>query len=78
MSCDLARSARRSWPPGTLVLGGVADEALKTTILNKLKLGDVITTIPTIGFNVENVQYKDIEFNMLDVGGQDKIHVLPN
>jgi len=28
--------------------------------------------------NVENVQYKDIEFNMLDVGGQDKIHVLPN
>ena len=30
--------------------------------------------------NVENVQYKykDIEFNMLDVGGQDKTHVLPN
>ena len=29
------------------------DAAGKTTILYKLKLGDVVTTIPTIGFNVE-------------------------
>jgi ADP-ribosylation factor protein 1 len=27
----------------------------KTTILYKLKLGEIITTIPTIGFNVETV-----------------------
>ena len=27
----------------------------KTTILYKLKLGEVVTTIPTIGFNVETV-----------------------
>lgn len=25
----------------------------KTTILYKLKLGEIVTTIPTIGFNVE-------------------------
>ena len=25
----------------------------KTTILYKLKLGEVVTTIPTVGFNVE-------------------------
>ena len=31
------------------------DAAGKTTILYKLKLGDVVTTIPTIGFNVETV-----------------------
>ena len=31
------------------------DAAGKTTILYKLKLGEVITTIPTIGFNVETV-----------------------
>jgi ADP-ribosylation factor protein 1 len=36
----------------------------KTTILYKLKLGEVVTTIPTIGFNVETVQYKKIEFTV--------------
>lgn len=32
----------------------------QTTILYKLKLGEVVTTIPTIGFNVETVEYKRI------------------
>jgi len=36
------------------------DAAGKTTILYKLKLGEVVTTIPTIGFNVETVEYKNI------------------
>lgn len=36
------------------------DAAGKTTILYKLKLGEVVTTIPTIGFNVETVDYKNI------------------
>jgi hypothetical protein len=31
------------------------DAAGKTTILYKLKLGEIVTTIPTIGFNVEYV-----------------------
>ncbi|XP_026679909.1 ADP-ribosylation factor 4 [Diaphorina citri] len=38
------------------------DAAGKTTILYKLKLGEVVTTIPTIGFNVETVEYKNICF----------------
>lgn len=38
------------------------DAAGKTTILYKLKLGEVVTTIPTIGFNVETVEYKNISF----------------
>ena len=33
------------------------DAAGKTTILYKLKLGEVVTTIPTIGFNVETVEH---------------------
>jgi ADP-ribosylation factor 1/2 len=33
------------------------DAAGKTTILYKLKLGEIVTTIPTIGFNVEYVSY---------------------
>jgi ADP-ribosylation factor 1/2 len=49
---------------------------LQTTILYKLKLGEVVTTIPTIGFNVETVEYKNISFTVWDVGGQDKIRPL--
>merc|ERR1711865_662294 len=52
------------------------DAAGKTTILYKLKLGEVVTTIPMIGFNVETVEYKNISFTVWDVGGQDKIRPL--
>jgi ADP-ribosylation factor protein 1 len=52
------------------------DAAGKTTILYKLKLGEIVTTIPTIGFNVETVEYKNINFTVWDVGGQDKIRPL--
>jgi small GTP-binding protein len=52
------------------------DAAGKTTILYKLKLGEVVTTIPTIGFNVETVEYRNIQFTVWDVGGQDKIRPL--
>uniref|UniRef100_A0A8C4NNC1 ADP-ribosylation factor n=1 Tax=Eptatretus burgeri TaxID=7764 RepID=A0A8C4NNC1_EPTBU len=52
------------------------DAAGKTTILYKLKLGEVVNTIPTIGFNVENVEYRNISFTVWDVGGQDKIRPL--
>ncbi|XP_028354091.1 ADP-ribosylation factor 2 [Physeter macrocephalus] len=64
------------------------DAAGKTTILYKLKLGEIVTTIPTIAglskwkhlsvpsFNVETVEYKNISFTVWDVGGQDKIRPL--
>ena len=52
------------------------DAAGKTTILYKLKLGEVVKTVPTIGFNVESVEYKNISFNVWDIGGQDKIRAL--
>jgi len=52
------------------------DAAGKTTILYKLKLGEVVTTIPTVGFNVEVVEYKNINFTVWDIGGQDKIRKL--
>ena len=52
------------------------DAAGKTTILYKLKLGEVVTTIPTIGFNVETVEYRNISFTVWDVGGQEKIRRL--
>ncbi|XDV51197.1 hypothetical protein PO909_020122 [Leuciscus waleckii] len=52
------------------------DAAGKTTVLYKLKLGEVVTTIPTIGFNVETVDYNNISFTVWDVGGQTKIRGL--
>eukprot|EP00617_Octactis_speculum_P024110 CAMPEP_0185746996 /NCGR_PEP_ID=MMETSP1174-20130828/5673_1 /TAXON_ID=35687 /ORGANISM="Dictyocha speculum, Strain CCMP1381" /LENGTH=182 /DNA_ID=CAMNT_0028421997 /DNA_START=45 /DNA_END=593 /DNA_ORIENTATION=- len=52
------------------------DAAGKTTILYKLKLGETVTTIPTIGFNVETVTYKKCTFTMWDIGGQDRIRPL--
>ncbi|XP_003370251.1 7 transmembrane receptor [Trichinella spiralis] len=45
-----------------LMLG--LDAAGKTTILYKLKLGQSVTTIPTVGFNVETVTYKNVKFNV--------------
>eukprot|EP01083_Nonionella_stella_P122273 367822_1 len=59
---------------GVLMIG--LDAAGKTTILYKLKLGDVVTTIPTIGFNVETLEYKNLKFTVFDVGGQEKIRPL--
>ncbi|CAG7866396.1 unnamed protein product [Brassica rapa] len=45
-----------------LVLG--LDNAGKTTILYRLQMGEVVSTIPTIGFNVETVQYNNIKFQI--------------
>eukprot|EP01091_Cochliopodium_minus_P010806 TRINITY_DN294_c0_g1_i1.p1 TRINITY_DN294_c0_g1~~TRINITY_DN294_c0_g1_i1.p1 ORF type:complete len:185 (-),score=31.18 TRINITY_DN294_c0_g1_i1:85-639(-) len=52
------------------------DNAGKTTILYKLKVGQVVQTTPTIGFNVETVTRKNITFSVWDVGGQDQIRGL--
>ena len=57
-----------------LMLG--LDAAGKTTILYKLKLGDVVNSVPTVGFNVETVEYKNIQFTVWDIGGQTKLRLL--
>lgn len=30
----------------------------------RLQIGEVVTTIPTIGFNVESVSYRNLNFNV--------------
>ncbi|CAI6010930.1 unnamed protein product [Closterium sp. NIES-65] len=52
------------------------DAAGKTTILYKLHIGEILSTVPTIGFNVEKVQYKNVQFTVWDVGGQEKLRPL--
>ena len=77
-----------------LILG--LDGAGKTTILYRLQVGEVVTTIPSqsflslfslyfgylicfrssqiaIGFNVEQVTYKNLKFQVWDLGGQTSI-----
>jgi ADP-ribosylation factor-like protein 1 len=54
-----------------LILG--LDGAGKTTILYKLQCGEVVTTLPTIGFNMETLTYKNITFQVWDLGGQTSI-----
>ena len=46
------------------------DNAGKTTVLYKLHLGEVVTTVPTVGFNVETVNYSGLKFQVWDLGGQ--------
>jgi small GTP-binding protein len=57
-----------------LMLG--LDAAGKTTIMYKVKLNETVKTIPTIGFNVETMEYKNLSMLMWDIGGQDKIRAL--
>ena len=52
------------------------DAAGKTSILYQMKMAELVKTIPTIGFNVELVDYKGLRFTIWDVGGQDKIRIL--
>ncbi|CAN3372940.1 hypothetical protein DIURU_002831 [Diutina rugosa] len=54
-----------------LILG--LDGAGKTTILYRLQMGEVVTTKPTIGFNVETLKYKNLTLNIWDLGGQTSI-----
>ncbi|KAK5806553.1 hypothetical protein VI817_000811 [Penicillium citrinum] len=37
------------------------------------QIGEVVTTIPTIGFNVESVTYRNLNLNVWDLGGQTSI-----
>lgn len=57
-----------------LILG--LDGSGKTTLLYRLKTNETNQTIPTIGFNVEEIQYGRLTFTCFDIGGQDKIRQL--
>ncbi|XP_064077894.1 uncharacterized protein LOC135195555 isoform X1 [Macrobrachium nipponense] len=58
--------------PYRIVMVGL-DGVGKTTILYSLKLGKVVQTIPTIGFNVETVEIKNISFTVWDLPSHNKM-----
>ena len=52
-----------------LVLGN--DTAGKTTLIYRLRYGEPVQTIPTIGFNVETFEYPDGDkLTLWDIGGR--------
>ncbi len=58
-----------------LLLG--LDHAGKTSVLHKFKWNTSVSTIPTIGFNLETVQVsRDDSFTVWDIGGKDTIRAL--
>ena len=58
-----------------LILG--LDNAGKTAVLYALKLEiPVEYTVPTIGFNVEEIKMGNVTLNMWDIGGQTKLREL--
>lgn len=60
---------------GILILG--LDNAGKTATLYAMKLGEAIEyTIPTVGFNVEEINIGRLNIKMWDIGGQDKLRKL--
>ncbi|EKE42452.1 hypothetical protein ENUP19_0051G0013 [Entamoeba nuttalli] len=54
-----------------LILG--LDSAGKTTILYRIASGETIMTVPTIGFNLEELEYNQMKFKVWDLGGQENL-----
>ncbi|KAF0971901.1 hypothetical protein FDP41_009597 [Naegleria fowleri] len=57
-----------------LILG--LDHAGKTATLYKIGLNENVTTVPTIGFNSEMIQYNNVKMLIFDLGGQEKVRSL--
>jgi len=51
-----------------LMLG--LDNAGKTTILKKFNGEDITAISPTLGFNIQTLEYKGFKLNIWDIGGQ--------
>ena len=60
---------------GILILG--LDNAGKTSVLYTLKLEEPVEyTVPTMGFNIEEVSLGNVNIKMWDIGGQSKFRQL--
>ena len=77
---DLAQTQLPSIAPTLLCLEvekemkivvAILDDAGKTTTLYRVKLDTAVTTIPTIGFNVESLEHRSLELPVWGIGGQE-------
>ena len=73
MGCDLMKARKSNAPSGLiekriLMLG--LDNAGKTSILLQSKENSFMPqSVPTIGLNIEQVQFRDYNLTFWDVGG---------
>ncbi|KAG2383702.1 hypothetical protein C9374_004373 [Naegleria lovaniensis] len=61
-----------SYKHSKIVILGL-DNAGKTATLYKIGLNENVTTVPTVGFNCETIQYNNVRMLIFDLGGQAKI-----
>lgn len=74
MGCSASKTYRGGNSLRIVMVG--LDGSGKTTLLYKLSTGELMNTTPTLGFNVETITYKDHEFTIWDMGGQENIRRL--
>lgn len=76
-SLHVAMGQRKSKQPEAQILLLGLDNAGKSTLLYKVKYNAKVSTVPTIGFNVEMIEAKkrrrEIALTVWDVGGQEKM-----
>lgn len=67
-------SSKGAEPQSARILLLGLDMAGKSTLLYQLKLARLMTTLPTVGFNVETVEWgRRLHLTVWDVGGQEKM-----
>ena len=52
------------------------DGAGKTSLVDRLKLGDINDPLPTMGFKIDNLVLHNSMLQIADVAGQDKMRML--
>jgi len=72
----VSRKHYRRWCRKYRVVMLGLDASGKTTILYRLARGDLVRTLPTVGFNVQTIWYRKVALLTWDVGGQKKLRKL--
>jgi small GTP-binding protein len=70
MSSILRRLFKGKEDKHQIVIIGL-DSAGKTTIVNRMLRSEFVPTTRTLGVNYRTVKYREIEFNLIDLGGQE-------
>lgn len=52
------------------------DAAGKTTMMYLLKQNEIVSTLPTYGYNVETIQHNNTSLTLWEVGGNDRVRPL--
>jgi len=68
-----ARLAATTTPPLPALTTTCLPLAPRARRADRLQVDEPVTTVPTIGFNVETLRYKNIKFQVWDLGGQTSI-----